>query len=51
MTTNFEYPIVIKIHEVLIYGAQGKMKPNVASVPCELDGGNRVRLGLELSSI
>ena len=51
----FEYSILTKIHVILTYDAQRKikdeLKANATSVPCDLGSGNHGHLGLLLTSI
>ena len=49
--TNFEYPVLTKIHGIpkSILKIKNKMKENAASVPCDLGGGAHVHLGIMLT--
>ena len=52
VNTNFEYPVLTKIHAMPTYEAlrkiKNKIKANEASVHCNLGGGNHGHLGLIL---
>ena len=54
-STNFEYPVLTKIHGIPIYEAlrriKDEMKANAASVPCDLGGGAYGHLGLILTEV
>ena len=55
VTTNFEYPVLTKIHGIPTYEALRKIKNeikyNTASVPCDLGGGNHGHLGVVLTQV
>ena len=52
-TTNFEYPVLMKIHGIptciSIRKLKNEMKANAASVPCDLEGGAHGHLGVMLT--
>ena len=52
-TTNFEYPVLTKVHGIPAYESmkiiKNELKANAASVPCDLGGGAHGHLGIMLT--
>ena len=52
-TTNFEYPVLTKVHGIPAYESmkiiKNELKANAASVPCDLGGGANGHLGIMLT--